>query len=81
MGWRPADRPERLRLIADAYGLDREGRDGLLTAMEDAIDRIELAARRDHDEATLAQTGGIEKYDRRRTWWTEHRPRCAAALA
>ncbi|MDJ0768653.1 MAG: phosphotransferase [Ilumatobacter sp.] len=80
MGWRPADRPERLRLIADAYGLDREGRDGLLTAMEDAIDRIELAARRDHDEATLAQTGGIEKYDRRRRWWTDHRDQFADAL-
>jgi aminoglycoside phosphotransferase (APT) family kinase protein len=26
LGWRPADRPARLRLVADAYGLDREDR-------------------------------------------------------
>ena len=26
LGWRPADRPARLRLVADAYGLDRDGR-------------------------------------------------------
>ena len=25
MGWLPADRPARLRLVADAYGLDRDG--------------------------------------------------------
>jgi aminoglycoside phosphotransferase (APT) family kinase protein len=46
MGWRPADRPARLRLIADVYGLDEHGRTQLHTAMDDALDRIEAAARR-----------------------------------
>jgi len=46
LGWRPADRPAQLRLVADAYGLDRNGRAELLTAMDDAIDRIEAAVRR-----------------------------------
>ena len=26
LGWEPADRPARLRLVADAYGLDAAGR-------------------------------------------------------
>jgi len=86
LGWRPADRPTRLRLIADAYGLDREGRAELLTAMNDAIDRIEAAVRRGLDTgdpnavATLQRTGGIEKYERRRRWWTDHHDQFAAAL-
>jgi aminoglycoside phosphotransferase (APT) family kinase protein len=76
IGWRPADRPARLRLVADAYGLDRDGRVELLTAMNDALARIEAAARRSIDAgdpnavAMSNRTGGIEKYDRRRRWWT-----------
>ena len=86
MGWRPADRPARLRLIAEAYGLSRDGRAELLTAMDDAIDRIEAWARRNYDAgdpttiAMLNRTGGIEKYDRRRRWWTDHHDQFAAAL-
>ncbi len=49
LGWRPADRPARLRVVADAYGLDRDGRAELLTAMDDAMDRIETAVRRSVD--------------------------------
>lgn len=86
IGWSPADRPKRLRLVADAYGLDREARMELLNAMDDAIDRIEAAARRSADGADqkslekLAATGGIEKYDRRRIWWMRHHGEFAAAL-
>jgi hypothetical protein len=86
LGWRPADRPARLRLVADAYGLDRDGRADLLAAMNDAIDVIEAAVRRPVDAgdpnavATLKTTGGMEKYDRRRRWWTDHHDRFAAAL-
>ena len=86
IGWQPADRPARLRLVADAYGLDGDGRAALLPAMDDAIDRIEAATRRSIAEddpnaiAALERTGGIEKYDRRRRWWTDHRDRFASAL-
>jgi hypothetical protein len=86
IGWRPADRPARLRLVADAYGLDRDGRAELLTAMDDAIDRIEAATRRSVDAgdpnaiAILKRIGGIEKYDRRRRWWTGHHEEFASAL-
>lgn len=86
LGWRPADRPARLRLVADAYGLDRDGRAELLTAMDDAIARIEAAVRRSVDAgdansvAMVQRTGGMEKYDRRRCWWRDHHAAFAAAL-
>lgn len=87
LGWRPADRPARLRVVADAYGLDDQGRRKLLSAMGDAIDRIEAAVRQsvvDDDPSSIAivhRTGGIEKYDRRRRWWIAHLDLFARALA
>jgi hypothetical protein len=86
LGWRPADRPARLRLVSDAYGLDRDGRASLLPAMDDAIDRIEAAVRRSvaaGDPSATAlwdRTGGAERYDRRRRWWGHHHDRFGAAL-
>ncbi len=86
LGWRPADQPARLRLVADAYGLDRDGRSELLTAMNDAIARIEAAARRSVDAGDpnavemWNRTGGGERYDRRRRWWSDHHDEFTAAL-
>ena len=86
LGWRPADRPARLRLVADTYGLDRDGRAELLTAMPDAIARVEAAVRRSvaaghpSSVAMWNRTGGSERYDRRRRWWVDHHDRFVAAL-
>lgn len=86
LGWRPADRPARLRLVADAYGLGRDGRAELLGAMSDAIARIEAAVRRSVDAgdpnfvAMWNRTGGRDRYERRRRWWTDHYDEFAAAL-
>lgn len=86
LGWQPADRASRLRVIADAYGLDRTGRSRLLNCIDDAIDQIERAARgsiADGDPTaldTVNRTGGLEKYDRRRSWWAEHQWQYTAAL-
>jgi aminoglycoside phosphotransferase (APT) family kinase protein len=86
LGWRPADRPARLRLVADAYGLDRHGRFELLEAVDDAIDRIEAAVRRAVDAgdtnatALWNRTGGQERFDRRRRWWADHHDDFASAL-
>lgn len=86
IGWRPADRPARLRLVADAYGLDEHGRAELLSTTDDARDRVEATARRAVEAgvpnavASLRRTGGLDKYDRRRRWWAEHRDHFAAAL-
>lgn len=87
LGWPLDDGAARARVVADAYGLDRAGRAEFLGAIEDAIDRIEALARGSLVEAgpetlaSLARTGGIEKYDRRRDWWARHRPAWVAALA
>ncbi len=87
LGCSNANRPARLRLVADSYGLDNAGRQELLSAIDEALDRIEHVARRsiaDRDPAALAavaQTGGIEKYDRRRRWWTAHQQHFATALS
>jgi hypothetical protein len=86
LGWHPADRPARLRVVADAYGLDQPGRAELLMAMDDAIARVEAAVRRRVDAgdpnmvAMWHRTGGSERYDRRRRWWTDHHNEFAAAL-
>jgi hypothetical protein len=86
LGWRLADRPARLRLVADAYGLDRDGRGELLKAMDHAIDRVEMAARRScatgdpKAAAMLDRTGGIAKYGRRRRWWADHHDQFISAL-
>ena len=79
LGFLPADRPARLRLVADAYGLDRDGRVELLSALDDALDRIDAAVRRSveaGDPGSVAlwnRTGGAERLDRRRRWWARHR--------
>ena len=86
LGWRPADRAARLRLVADAYGLDHDGRAELLPAMDSAIDRLEAAVRRSVDAGDpnavelWNRTGGSDRYDRRRRWWTDHHDQFAAAL-
>lgn len=86
LGYRPADLPARLRLVADAYGLDGAGRAELLSTMDVALARIEAAVRRSVDtgdpnaKALWDRTGGAERFDRRRRWWTAHRQEFAAAL-
>ena len=86
LGWRPGDRPARLRVVADAYGLDGDGRADLLPAMDNAIDRLEAAVRRSVEAGDpnavemWNRTGGSERYDRRRRWWIVHHDEFAAAL-
>jgi len=86
LGWQPADRPARLRLVADTYGLEGDSRAQLLTAMNDAIARIGAAARRRVDAGDPRavemwnRTGGSDRYDRRRRWWVDHHDQFAAAL-
>jgi aminoglycoside phosphotransferase (APT) family kinase protein len=85
-GWKPADLPARLRLVADAYGLDRDGRAELLDAIDDALDVIEAAVRRGVDAGDpnttdlWSRTGGRARFDRRRRWWAAHREGFRAAL-
>jgi hypothetical protein len=75
LGWEPADRPTRLRLVADAYGLDADGRAELLEVLSDSIARGGEFVRRkveagDPNFITMwNDLGGMERFDRRRRWW------------
>jgi Phosphotransferase enzyme family len=83
--WRSLDAPARLRLFADAYGLDRPGREGFVTL---AVARAEASRRR--MRAAAEQLGGGwarmwsdgvgEAIDRREEWLASNRDALDAAL-
>jgi aminoglycoside phosphotransferase (APT) family kinase protein len=86
-GWEPVDVAQRLRLAADAYGLDAAGRSTLLDLLAGSIARGgEFLARRiaAGEQAFIdmvAAGGGMERFDRRRAWFAAEHDRIAAALA
>ena len=86
LGWRPADRPARLRLVADAYGLDRDGRKELLTTIDVALTRGEEFVRHRVESGDpnfvemWNQTDGPERYHRRQRWWYDNHHDFATAL-
>lgn len=75
----------RLRIVADAYGLP-PGRAEFLEALADGVERSGEFLQRRLDEGNEAfrqmveATGGMAKFDRRRTWFAAHHDRFAAAL-
>lgn len=85
-GWRPADRPGRLRLVADTYGLDAGARAQLLQVLADSIARGGEFVRRRVEAgdpnfiAMWNEMGGMERFERRRRWWTDHQGRFLDAL-
>lgn len=86
LGWHPADKPARLRLAADSYGLDATGRRQLADIMADSIARGgEFVRRRveagDPNFISMWEAmGGVERFDRRRRWWAARRQDFEAAL-
>ncbi|HEX6418089.1 MAG TPA: phosphotransferase [Acidimicrobiales bacterium] len=86
LGWRPADRPARLRLVADVYGLDLPLRRLLLETLDDSIARGGEFVRRRVEAgdpnftAMWNEMGGATRFDRRRRWWRAHRASFVAAL-
>jgi hypothetical protein len=87
LGWQPSDRPRRLRLVCDSYGLDADGRAEVLDALSAAIAsggefvRTRAEAGDPGFVQMWADIGGMERFDRRRRWWAEARPAFEAALA
>lgn len=87
LGWAPADRAARLRVVADAYGLDGAGRRELVALLGEAMTRggefvrRRVAAGDPNFTAMWDEMGGQERFDRRRRWWTERAADFAAALA
>jgi hypothetical protein len=86
LGWRAPDRPRRLRLVADTYGLDSGGRSELLAVLDDSMARAGEFVRRRVEAgdpnfvAMWQQMGGQERFDRRRRWWLADRPAFVEAL-
>ena len=86
LGWLPADRPARLRLVADAYELTSTQRDELFRVLADSIARGGEFVRRKVEAGDpnfirmWDDMGGMERFDRRRGWWAEHQREFAKAL-
>jgi len=87
LGWEPADRPARLRMVADTYGLDAGSRAELLTIVATSMARGGEFVRRRVDAGDpnfvrmWNDMGGAERFDRRRRWWDAEQGRFARALA
>lgn len=85
LGWRPADLEERLRLVADAYGLPPD-RAELFDALAAGIARGgEFVRRRvEAGDANFVEMwesfGGMARFDRRREWFAAHAARFRDAL-
>ena len=77
----------RLRVVANAYGLDGAGRTALVAALAESIERGGEFVRRRVDAGEPAfiemwnSMGGQERFDRRRRWFTVNRHRFDAAMA
>lgn len=76
----------RLRVVADAYGLDGPGRHELLDALTIQVDQAGAFVRRRVEAGEPAfvamwdAMGGQERYDRRRAWFEAERPRFLTTL-
>ena len=79
LGWGPADRPARLRLVADTYGLDIAGRHEVLDHLDRSMHGGGAFVQRRVEAGDanfirmLEEMGGMERYDRRRRWWETNR--------
>ena len=86
-GWTPADRPARLRLVADTYGLTLAERDELHRILTDTIAgggefvRRRVVAGDPNFIQMWKAMGGMERFDRRRRWWVRHQGQFVKALS
>jgi hypothetical protein len=86
LGWEPADKAARVRLVADAYGLDASGRAELLDvlAVSMATGGEFVRRRVEAGDPNFIQMwnemGGQQRFDRRREWWEAEQSGFAAAL-
>lgn len=86
-GWKRADLPQRLRLVADEYGLDHSARQEMVDSLDETIQRGgEFLLRRvragdpNFTEMWNAN-GGMTRFDQRRDWWADNRRLFADAMS
>jgi hypothetical protein len=86
LGWIDPDRPTRLRLVADAYGLDGTARRELVDVLGAIIAHGGQLVRRRVEAGDpnfikmWADMGGEGRFDRRRNWWDRRRAEFVSAL-
>jgi thiamine kinase-like enzyme len=87
LGFEMIDRPVRLRLVADTYGLDGSGRKELLQHLDRSMRGGGAFVQRRVDAGDpnfivmLKEMGGMERYERRLRWWEESRNLFITALS
>lgn len=87
LGFEANDRPVRLRLVADTYGLDASGRQELLQHLDRSMRGGGAFVQRRADAGDpnfilmLKEMGGMERYKRRLRWWEESRHHFVSALS
>jgi hypothetical protein len=87
IGWDLGDRPARLRLAVDAYGLGAPERRQLGELLALSIDRAEAFVRGRAEAGDpnflwmWKAIGGQERFDRKRRWWQANRAELLRALA
>jgi hypothetical protein len=86
LGFMELDRPGRLRLVADTYGLDANGRSELVHHLDRPMRGGGAFVQRRVDAGDpnfirmLSEMGGMERYDRRLRWWEENRDSFVRAM-
>jgi Phosphotransferase enzyme family len=86
LGFADLDRPARLRLVADTYGLQTEDRRTLLELLDGSMEGGGSFVQRRVDAGdpnfirVLTEMGGMERYQRRHRWWQASREYFARAL-
>ncbi len=86
LGWVDADLPGRLRLVADAYGMEPSDRTEVLEILDRSIEAGGEFVRRRVEAGDPGfvkmweEMGGAERFARRRRWWSRERADFAAAM-
>lgn len=86
LGFGEVDRPGRLRLVADTYGLDAAGRRELIQHLDRPMRGGGAFVQRRVDAGDrnfirmLEEMGGMERYDRRLRWWEGSRGAFVSAM-
>ncbi|MET0693512.1 MAG: phosphotransferase [Propionibacteriaceae bacterium] len=86
LGWRAPDPAGRLAAIAEAYGLDHDGRAEFFAALSAGMARGGLFVQRQVERgnanfiAMWESMGGMAHFDRRREWWADRAPEFRRAL-
>jgi Phosphotransferase enzyme family len=86
LGWRSSDRPARLRVVADAYGLGTAHRPELIPALVESMACGASYVRKCVQAGVPAYVrmwsamGGEERFTRRLEWWEDNRESFVEAL-